>query len=406
MDVSKWIGQRAYVELIDDGDGFIALDRVLCSDTGTPAPAADTVPELSDSTRSELARLLTNLSAQRAAIEALLPTPRRALAMADGNGWDESVHIRGSYKTTGEVAPRRFLEACGGAAMEAAGNGSGRLELARKLVAESNPLLARVIVNRVWQHHFGEGIVRTPDDFGNMGQKPTHPDLLDWLASYLRDNNWSLKKLHRLIVTSDAYRMSSRGSVRADSADPQNRLIHKMSVRRLEAECIRDSILAVSGRLDKTMFGPGVMPYLTPQMEGRGRPPASGPMDGAGRRSIYLAVRRNFLNPMLLAFDFPVPFTCMGRRTVSNVPAQALTLMNNPFVVEQAVIWASKMLSEAGLTDDKRMALAYETAFARPPTAQELESGRKFLGSQPDSRLAWAAFCHVLFNVKEFIFVR
>src|SRR5205823_7652560 len=176
------------------------------------------------------------------------------------------------------------------------------------------------------------------------------------------------KKMHRLMVTSSAYRMSSRGDERAEKADPQNKLLHRMPVRRLEAEAVRDAMLAVSGRLDRTMYGPGVPPYLTPFMVGRGRPGTSGPLDGGGRRSVYLNVRRNFLNPMFLAFDYPVPFTTMGRRSTSNVPAQALTLLNNPFVVQEAQLWAKRVLAEPDRTPDQRVVGMYLSAFGREPT--------------------------------------
>src|SRR5262249_19083019 len=161
-------------------------------------------------------------------------------------------------------------------------------------------------------HHFGEGIVRSPDDFGVQGQVPTHPELLDWLATEFVRQKWSIKQMHRLMVLSTAYRQSSRAtpeqSAKAVTADPQNKLLHRQNVKRLEAEAIRDSILAASGRLDLKLEGPGVLPYLTEHQVGRGRP-ASGPLDGNGRRSIYLQVRRNFINPMFTAFDYPTPFT-------------------------------------------------------------------------------------------------
>src|SRR5258708_22058631 len=173
--------------------------------------------------------------------------------------------------------------------------------------------------------------------------------------------------------------MSSADNPGADKLDPQNRLIHRANMRRLEAECVRDSILAVSGRLDRKMYGPSVMPNLTPFMEGRGRPENSGPLDGDGRRSIYLNVRRNFLNPMFLAFDYPVPFTCIGRRAVSNVPAQALALMNNPFVTQQAKIWADRILSQPGPTTAGRINKMYQTAYSRFPTIQEQSSAAAFL---------------------------
>jgi hypothetical protein len=184
-----------------------------------------------------------------------------------------------------------------------------------------------------------------------------------------------------------------------------------MPIRRLEAEPIRDAILAVSGRLDRELYGPSVLPYLTSFMIGRGRPTASGPLDGAGRRSIYINVRRNFLTPMFLAFDYPIPFTTMGKRSVSNVPAQALTMMNNPFVVQQAQTWAGRVLAKPGLTSRARVGCMYVTAFGRPPTASELAEALAFLeeqgkeyGQANDPR-AWGDLCHVLLNVKEFIFI-
>src|SRR5205823_3801994 len=162
---------------------------------------------------------------------------------------------------------------------------------------------------------------------------------------------------------SSAYRMASRSDRKSDEADPQNKLLHRMPVRRLEAESIRDAILSVSGRLDLKLYGPSVPPHLTPFMQGRGRPPVSGPLDGDGRRSVYLGVRRNFLTPMFLDFDFPIPFTTIGRRSVSNVPAQALTLMNNPFVVGEAQRWAKRVLAEKDRTPEQRIESMYVTAF-------------------------------------------
>jgi hypothetical protein len=208
--------------------------------------------------------------------------------------------------------------------------------------------------------------------------------------------------------------MSSGGTPQAEQVDPQNRLLHRMPIRRLEAEAIRDAILAVSGQLDPRMYGPSIPPYLTPFMEGRGRPGSSGPLDGDGRRSIYLNVRRNFLNPMFLAFDYPIPFTSMGRRSVSNVPAQALTLMNDPFVLEQSQRWAERVAAQEGSTEAKVAGL-YLRAYARPCTEEELRDALAFLtaqaarhgdqGDQVPSTRTWADLCHVLLNGKEFIFL-
>ena len=206
-------------------------------------------------------------------------------------------------------------------------------------------LLARVIVNRLWHHHFGQGLVRTPNDFGNLGTRPTHPQLLDWLANRLIEKKWSTKQLIREVILSQTYQMSSKPvNAASEAKDPANILLHRMPVRRLQGEAIRDAILAVSGRLDKKMYGAPVAVHLTTFMEGRGRPGRSGPLDGAGRRTIYQEVRRNFLSPMMLAFDMPQPLSTFGRRTTSNVPAQSLIMMNDPFVVEQSKLWAKRIL--------------------------------------------------------------
>jgi hypothetical protein len=281
--------------------------------------------------------------------------------------------------------------------------------MAMRLTSPDNPLLARVLVNRLWHHHFGAGIVRSVDDFGHQGERPTHPELLDWLAAEFMRSGWSIKHMHRLMLRSSAYRMASRYDELSERSDPRNELLHRMPIRRLEAEAVRDAMLAVSGRLDRRMFGPGPLPHLTPFTIGRGRP-ASGPLDGDGRRSVYLNVRRNFLNPMFLAFDYPVPFTAIGRRSVSNVPAQALTLLNNPFVTQQAQLWARRVLAEPGQSDRQRVARMYESGFGRLPTETELDEALAFLAEQgkeygrTDER-AWADLAHVLFNVKELIFV-
>jgi hypothetical protein len=322
------------------------------------------------------------------------------------------VYIRGNHKNPGEEVPRRFLEAIAGSAQPAPEEGSGRLELAQRMVDPSNPLLLRVMVNRLWQHHFGAGIVRSTDNLGVLGESPSHPELLDYLAAEFVRQGWSLKQMHRLMVLSSAYQMASRADdPHAEDRDPQNRLLHRMPIRRLEAESIRDAVLAVSGRLDQRFYGPGVPPYLTPHMAGRGRPKDSGPLDGDGRRSIYINVRRSFLTPLFLAFDYPIPFTTIGRRSVSNVPAQALSLMNNPFIVQQARQWAEHTLAATGLTTEQRINQLYLTAFARPPSAAELADALAFLeepGRQhgPAGKLqAWSDLCHVLLNVKEFIFI-
>ena len=242
-----------------------------------------------------------------------------------------------------------------------------------------DPLLPRVLVNRLWQHHFGEGIVRSTDDFGAMGQKPTHPELLDWLAARLVESGWSIKAMHRLMLCSSTFRMSSVPDAAAEQVDPANVLLHRMNVRRLEAEVIRDTLLAVTGSLEGVMYGPSVSVHLTSYMEGRGRPDRSGALDGDGRRSIYLSVRRNFLNPMLLAFDAPVPFSTMGRRNVSNVPAQALTLLNDPLVKSQSRLWAERQAAVPGRSVRQRLEEHYLASAG--PAAVLIERPAPSLGS-------------------------
>ena len=209
---------------------------------------------------------------------------------------------------------------------------------------------------------------------------------------------------------SRTYRMSSQAVGPAEDKDPANLLWHRVDLRRLQAESIRDAILSVSGRLDQKMYGPPVPTYLTAFMQGRGRP-GQGPLDGRGRRSIYLSVRRNFLSPFMLAFDTPSPFNAVGRRTSSNVPSQALILMNDPFVMGQADLWGKKLLKEFSDRNDRVRSL-YETAFSRPPTEFELNASLAFVGNQAtlhnvseDHELPWRDLAHAILNTKEFIFL-
>jgi hypothetical protein len=332
---------------------------------------------------------------------------RLALAMQDANGVDEHVFIRGSPKACGPLVPRRFLDALAGPKPLPIEHGSGRLELARQMTDPAvDPFIARVLVNRVWYHLFGRGIVGSVDNFGVLGEPPTHPELLDYLSSEFIRQGWSIKHLIRTLVLSSTYAMSSQSGGWADAVDPQDLLLHCLRVRRLEGEAIRDTLLAVSGRLDERAYGPPVPVHLTEFQDGRGRP-ANGPLDGDGRRSVYLAVRRNFLPSFLLAFDTPIPFSTVGHRTVSNVPAQALILMNDPFVHQQAEVWAHRVLRQDD-SPEKRIKVMYETAFGRLPSGEELRACLGFLDQQSklsNKEIAWADLAHALFNVKDFIYL-
>ena len=339
--------------------------------------------------------------------------PTLSPAMVEGSGKDVAVFVRGNPRMPGEIAPRRFLEAFGSSRPINKAS-SGRREWAERIANPQNPLTARVYVNRIWHHLFGRGIVPTPDNFGVLGEEPTHPDLLNWLAHwFVTEGEWSSKRLIRLLATSSTYQMASKPNAGADEQDPTNRWFHKMPVRRLEGEAIRDAVLLVSGDLDLRQFGRPVPAHLTPFMTGRGRPGRNGPLDGERRRTIYQEVRRNFLSPAMLAFDAPIPHTTFGKRSVSNVPAQALILMNDPLGIHQAASWAEKLLSQT-TAPKERIARAYFAALGREPTPEENRLALEFIEKQSQiydeekengRRQAWSDFCHILFNAKEFIFL-
>jgi hypothetical protein len=418
INVDMWKGHKAYIEFGDgstvdytgsttrysDGEHDVAIAQIRFSNQAAAPQLKDPQPSPSISLNDPV---LKDKLARFRSLEASLKPPGFAPAIAEGTPQDDHVHIRGNPRAMGELVPRRFLEVLNSQTSHGQTSSSSRLDLANHVTDPNNPLTARVIVNRVWKHHFGEGLVRSTDDFGAMGQAPSHPELLDWLAKEFVAKGWSLKSLHRMIMLSHAYQMTSDAQPEADKVDPNNRLLHRMNTRRMEAESIRDSILSVSGRLDTTMFGPSVPTHLTPYMEGRGRPGASGPLDGAGRRSIYLNVRRNFLSPLLLVFDFPTPSTCIGRRNVSNVPAQALTLLNDPLVLEQASLWAKRVTNNH--PDLKRRIRAlYESAYSRDPLPEETAAAEHFLLAQtggPANPQSWVDLCHALINTKEFLFI-
>ncbi|MBI2807110.1 MAG: PSD1 domain-containing protein [Planctomycetes bacterium] len=302
-----------------------------------------------------------------------------------------------------------------------------RLAFARSLVDGKHPLTARVLVNRFWLHHFGRGIVNTPGDFGFLGERPTHPDLLDWLAQDFMAGGWKLKRLHKLIVTSTAYRQTSRRTPELQKADPDNRLLGRMSVRRLEAEAIRDAVLAASGKLNAKQFGPplpiayddlGQVIVGVDTTDGAGRPTGR-KVDLKGeefRRSIYIQVRRSRPVSMLEAFDAATPTPNCEIRNASTVTPQALMLMNSRFIHEQADHFARRVQKEAGKDLRQQIALAWRLAFAAEPTAKEWSLAESFVRGQakefrarpkqtePDT-LALANFCQALLSANRFLYV-
>ncbi|MBT3211530.1 MAG: DUF1553 domain-containing protein [Planctomycetaceae bacterium] len=347
----------------------------------------------------------------------IVRTSRLALSMMDGTGEDDRILIRGNSAKPGQIEPRHFLTAISGDKPLAIKKGSGRLQLAELVNDPTNPLTSRVIVNRIWHHLMGRGIVPTTDDFGFLGQRPTHPHLLDHLATRFLQEGRSIKSMIKYIVLSRTYQMSSHASQKAQELDPSNLLWHHCPPKRLQGEAIRDSLLTLSGRLDTTAFGPPVPIHLTSFMNGRGRPKKSGSLDGDGRRSIYISVRRNFLSPFMLAFDTPTPFSSMGRRNVSNVPAQPLILLNDPLVVELADDWSKQAVKKITGTGfdavSNRIEWMYLSAFGRYPTEQEIATSIAFLSSKTSDNKAydfndtcWSELAHALVNTKEFIFLR
>ncbi|WP_258364760.1 DUF1549 and DUF1553 domain-containing protein [Arenibacter sp. ARW7G5Y1] len=331
----------------------------------------------------------------------------------DGYGINSPIFNRGNYKEPSEEhVPRRFLSVLSLGDSVFKSEGSGRLELAEVMLDKDNPLTSRVMVNRIWHHLFGKGIVETVDNFGLQGKLPSHPELLDYLAVKFQQEGWSVKKLIRAIVTSETFKRSDALA----NTDPNNIYLASFPVRRLEAEAIRDGILAVSESLDSTMYGTPVPTHLTAFMQGRGRPGKSGPIDGEGRRSIYLEVRRNFLEPMMTTFDRPIPFSTFGRRNVTNVPSQSLILMNDPLVAQQAEIMAGKLMEKGLANFEEKVQWIYMQAFSRLASREELKKASNFFGmlqemeekmdgkEKPEMEL-WKEYCHSIFNLKEFIYL-
>lgn len=335
----------------------------------------------------------------------------------DGFAINSPVFIRGDHQQVSpDDVPRRFFTALNSNQAVYQSKGSGRLELAASMLHPDNPLTARVMVNRLWHHLFGRGIVETVDNFGLQGKLPTHPALLDYLALRFQQEDWSVKSMIKLILLSQTFRAATDAPKDALKKDPTNLYLARFPLLRLEAEAIRDGMLMAGGNLDTTMYGPPVPVYLTSFMNGRGKPGKSGPLDGAGRRSIYQEVRRNFLDPNMLAFDRPIPFSTFGHRNVTNVPAQSLYFMNDPFVLLQSERMATRILNAKLSNLEEQIQMAYRISFSRSASKEEVQTSQTFLQQLAvthkvsdnevlNSAAVWKDYCHSLFNLKEFIFL-
>jgi hypothetical protein len=371
-------GTRGHVTA--DAVVFLPADRPAASATPPKAGEAEALRRLEE----ELKRLQQG-------------GPKRALAMSvveEPHIEDARVHVRGSVHNLGDLAPRGFLRVAtpGPAPMMPAGQ-SGRRELAEWLTSADNPLTARVLVNRTWYWLFGSGIVRTTDNFGTTGELPSHPELLDHLAVRFVKGGWSVKRLVRAIVLSRTYRQSATASAAALGADPENRWFGRANRRRLDAECLRDTILSISGRLRRDHGGPTFPADLAADY---------GYRHADTRRSVYSPVFRNALPELFAIFDFADPSMVVGRRNASTVAPQALFLLNHPFVVEQSRHAAARLLAEEQ-EDEARIGRAYRLALGRPPDDGERQVARRFLrGRASDPAEAWAILIQALFASADF----
>jgi len=322
------------------------------------------------------------------------PLPQAHAVMENGST-DLRVYVRGNPAKPGDVAPRRFLHVIAGDDPPAFKNGSGRLELADAIASKDDPLFARVFVNRVWQEHFGRGLVGTPSNFGQLGERPTHPELLDYLASRFVASGWSIKALHRDVMLSAVYQLSNEQDDRRQSIDADNRLLSHMNRRRLDVEAWRDSMLAVSGKLDQTMGGPTVDLSA-----------------GANfRRTVYAKISRHNLNSLLRLFDFPDANITAERRTETTIPQQQLFVLNSPFAIEQAKALAGRVQKESA-DESGRIQRLFALAYGRPASADEVGIARQFLSASdapeemPAIKLSrWERLAQVVLESNEFMYV-
>jgi hypothetical protein len=332
-----------------------------------------------------------------------------ACAVNEGEPVEQAVLVRGDVHNPGQIVPKRLPVVLAGRDQEPITEGSGRLELARWLGSAENPLTARVMVNRIWQWHFGEGLTRTPNNFGKLGERPTHPELLDYLAARFVENGWSMKSMHRLIMLSNSYQMSSVVTPGQLEKDPENRLWSRFEARRLQVEEMRDALLALDGSLDLTMGGS--------LMEGQGGDNEFSDErkglhpDNTKRRTVYLPIRRSNLPTLFSLFDFGDAGASNPQRTETNIAPQALYMMNSDFVAERARALASTLLADDELDDAGRIQQAYLLVLNRPVTPASTELALSYLSGFPpaggeDRRLtAWTSLCRALIASNNFLYV-
>jgi cytochrome c553 len=356
----------------------------------------------------------TRLTDLRAAREELKktspPEPEMACGVAEGASVEQHVLIRGTPGNQGDAVPKQFLQIIAGEQQAPITRGSGRLELAKWLADPNHPLTARVIVNRLWQYHFGEGLVRTPNNFGKLGEAPTHPELLDYLAKRFVEDGWSIKKMHRLLMLSSAYQMSSQITKQQIEGDPANHLFSRFNRRRLDVEEIRDGLLAIDGSIDLTMGGTLQSGFGTDGENSEDR--LSINPSTSKRRTVYLPLRRSNLPSLLNLFDFGDATTPSEGRAGTNVAPQALFMMNSKFIADRSRELARK-LAAADADDRRRIVDAYLWMLDRKPTEEETQDMLKYMHAydpkaarSPDVQWnAWQSLCRILISSNEFIYV-
>ena len=360
-----------------DDDVFVlnwALENGLLSNSRTATPA------------------LEKLTAEYRAAEANLSSPAVANTLADLDpGADFPILLSGHALNPGRAAPRHFLSLMPENLRQVNSQGSGRREMAEAIASPENPLTARVYVNRVWHHIFGRGIVTSTDNFGRLSDPPSNRDLLDRLAAEFMKNGWSTKRLIKELLLTQAFQNENQ-------------------VRRLDAESIRDTLLFVSGRLDETMYGPSIQPHRQEPTDYRRL--FQGPLDGSGRRSVYIKVTRMEGPKFLEIFDFPAPLQTRGNRDVTNVPTQSLTMLNDPFIHDQALFWARRLVERKDDTNESRIREMFNIAIGRPPAGEELEAYVNLIPKFATHQVpigdpgVWRKMAHTLFNSKEFLYLR
>ena len=342
------------------------------------------------------------LRGERAVFARTEPPLETAYAIRDGDPKDAAIQIYGDPKAKGPLVRRGFLQILGGEKLPQGYAGSGRLLLAEAIADAENPLTARVMVNRIWRHHFGAGLVKTTSDFGLRGAPPTHPELLDYLARYFIDSGWSVKQMHRLIVNSRAYRQASLDNAENHAVDPQNHLLWRANRRRLDAEQIRDSILAFSGDLDRSVGGRHPFPHRRTYFYRQHEPFTA--EYATNRRSVYMMQQRIQKNPYLDLFDGPDGNLPLSDRKATTTTLQALFLMNSEFLHEQSQAIAERWAARAAAPRDF-VANAYRTIFGREPTPAEIERGESFAAGAEPAQRAWPGYLRAMLSSNEFLFV-